>query len=191
MEGSQYELHTEEQCKPWERYLFAYSYFSDKAIAIWQGESVKRIKDKSKMPGYKQYTQWKRQKNEMAVFTLYAYADFAFPKSFDIVFELDNPANFIHTPYLLTMAVHEAWAPMDMVGCGHKHLCIFKFDNQVPDIFQILHRENQRSSTVPKGQKRLGFCNSRDFEEITARIEKRKQLQAQYGPQWWEHDDGE
>lgn len=44
---------------------------------------------------------------------------------------------------------------------------------------------------TPKEQKSLGFCNSRDFEEIKKRIEKTLTLKKLYGEKWCEYDDGE
>jgi hypothetical protein len=182
-------MQTEDNCNPAERFLFAYSFFSDKVIAIWQAESIKRCKDKLRGEAYELYIHWRRQQNEIAVFTLYAYADFAVPKQFDIIFEVDNPAIYVNVPYTLTQSIHEAWFPVSEVGHGHKHLCVFRFSDEVPGILTMLHKEETKFTTMPKEQKRLGFCNSKDFETITRRIEKRLSLQQEYGDQWWEYDD--
>jgi hypothetical protein len=159
-------MRTEEQTQPSERYLFAEQYFSDKAISIWKAECIKRFKDKAKEETYEQYVNWIRKDNEIAVFTLYAHADFKIPKKFDIVFQVDNPANYIKEEYELTQSIFEAWCPMDNVNHGHKHLCVFKFKNNIPAIFEILHQEDQRFPTITNRSKTLGFCHSNDFEEI-------------------------
>jgi hypothetical protein len=184
-------MRTEEQCKPSQRFLFADEYFSDKAIAIWKAECIKRCKDKTKGQAYEKYINWIRQENEIAVFTLYAYADFNIPKKFDIIFHLDNPKEFLRIDYELTQSIHEAWFPLDTVDNGHKHLCIFLFDKSLPDILNILHKEEEKFLTKPKGQKLLGFCNFKDFDAITKRIEKTLELKKLYGDKWWEYDDGE
>jgi len=125
-------MQTEEQCNPSQRFLFAGEYFSDKAIAIWKSECIKRCKDKEKGVSYEKYINWTQRKNEIAVFTLYAYADFNIPKKFDIIFHLDNPKEFLRIDYELTQSIHEAWFPLDTVDHGHKHLCIFLFDKPYP-----------------------------------------------------------
>ena len=183
-------MQTEQQCKPEHRYLFSDAYFSGKAVAIWQSECIKRWQ-LPKDQFYDKYINWVGSENEIAVFTLYAYADFSIPKKFDIIFELANPKKFLQINYELEQSIHEAWAPQDNVGHGHKHLCIFRFDNEVPGIFNILHKKEAKFSTVPKGQKSLGFCNSDDFDAITDRIEKVLALKALYGDKWWEYDDYE
>lgn len=183
-------MRTELQCRPDERYLFSDAYLSGKVIAIWQSECIKRWK-LPKDQFYNQYINWVRQENEIAVFTLYAYADFSIPKTFNIIFELNNPKNFLQINYELVQSIHEAWAPMNNVGHGHKHLCIFRFDKEVPGILNMLHKEESKFSTVPKGQRSLGFCNAVDFEAITERIEKVLALKGRYGDKWWEYDDYE
>lgn len=63
-----------EQCKPSEKYLFAECYFSNNAIKIWQHECIKRCNDAQKGEAYDRFINWTRKENEIAVFTLYAYA---------------------------------------------------------------------------------------------------------------------
>ncbi|MBX2925161.1 MAG: hypothetical protein KF746_23370 [Chitinophagaceae bacterium] len=181
-------MQTEEQCKPSERYLFAEEYFSDKSISIWQKECVKRCKKKPKGIAYEKYINWVRQNKEIAVFTLYAYADFSIPKKFDIIFQTDNPDNFIKTEYKLTQSIHEAWFPLDFVDHGHKHLCVFQFDEDVPEMLNLLHKDQGQFSTSPKGQTKLGFCNTSDFDEIKTRLKKNIELRKQFGDKWWEHE---
>ena len=146
-------MRTEEQCKPSERYLFADTYFTDNAITLWKTESVKRCIDKPKGDAYKRYVDWQRKDNEIAIFTLNAYADIIIPKKFDIIFQTDDPSNFIKLDYELTQSIHEAWFPVDSMNEGHKHLCIFIFDGIVPDILNLLHKENERFSTLPKNKR--------------------------------------
>ncbi|MDI9342738.1 MAG: hypothetical protein QM534_19350 [Sediminibacterium sp.] len=184
-------MQTEEQCKPNERFLFAEQYFSDKAIAILQSECIKRCKDKPKGQAYERYINWKRKENEIAIFTLYAYAGFDVPKKFDIIFHLDNPNDFLKIDYQLSQSVYEAWFPTDTIDDGHKHLCIFSFDKCLPEILNTLYQEDGKFSTLPKGQKSLGFCHSKDFDEIKKRIEKTLELKNLHGEKWWEYDDGE
>lgn len=179
-------MRTEEQCSPSERYLMADAWFSNKAITILRSEAIMRCKDQA----YEPYIHWRRQVNEVVVSTSYAYADLAVPKQFDIIFEVDNPANFVNTPYTLVYSVLDAWYPVSEVGHGHRHLCVLRFSEELPAILLLLYRRDERLLVPPKDQKYLGFCNSKDFDAITKRIEKVQRLRLQYGTQWWEHDDG-
>lgn len=184
-------MQTEEQCKPHQRFLFAYEYLSDKAIGIWQSECVTRCKDKVKESAYEKYIHWTQQSNEIAIFTLYAYADFTIPKKFNIIFHLDNPSHFVRIDYELTQSIYEAWFPLDRIEDGHKHLCIFSFEQSIPDILNTLHKSEEKFSTLPPQQKALGFCNSIDFEAVATRIEKVLELKKLYGDRYWEYDNGE
>lgn len=166
-------MRSENECEPHQRYLFAGACFSDKAIAAWQAECMERCRHRQKGGAYDRYINWTRKENEIAVFTLYAYADFDIPKKFDLIFHLDNPKEFLKVNYQLTQSIHEAWFPIDEVGHGHKHLCVFSFEGALPGILNTLHKEDTRFSTAPGGQKSLGFCNSKDFEAIKERIEKK------------------
>ncbi len=165
-------MRTEEQCKPSERFLFAEEFFSDNAIAIWQSECVKRC-DRQKGEAYNRFVNWTRRENEIAVFTLYAYADFDIPKKFEVIFHLANPNEFLRIDFQLTQSIHEAWLPLNCVNDGHKHLCIFSFEKSLPDILHTLHKMDGQYSTAPKDQVKLGFCHSKDYEEIKAGIENK------------------
>lgn len=181
-------MKTEEEAKPMNRYLFATEYLSDRAVAIWQKECIKRCTDKPKWQAYDNYVNWTRKDNEIAIFTLYAYADFDIPKKFNLIFQLDKPDIFVNEEFELIQCIHEAWLPVNAIGDGHKHLCIFRFNNALPPILNLLHQSNEKSSTSPAGQIKLGFCNSKDFEEIKRRINYEKELKQIHGDKWWEHD---
>lgn len=182
-------MRTEEQAKPDQRFLFADERWSDKTIEIWQAETAKRLKDKPKDDAYHKYINWVRQENEIAVFTLYAYADFKIPKRFDIIFELSKPNNFIQVEYELTQSIYEGWLPINSIEDGHKHTCIFRFNTPVPSIFGLLNECTGRYSNIPKSSPGLGFCISTDFPEIKSRKEKQMALKLLHGDKWWEHDD--
>ena len=185
-------MQTEEQCKPSQRFLFADEYFSDRAIAIWQSECIKRCSDKHKGSAYERFVNWRRKKeNEIAVFTLYAYADLNVPKKFDTIFYHYDPKQFLRIDYELTQSIYEAWLPLDTVENGHKHICVFSFDKTLPDMLNTLHRGETKFSTSRPDQRSLGFCDFKDFEAITKRIEKTLDLRKLYGDKWWEYDDGE
>ncbi|OQP50880.1 hypothetical protein A4H97_03380 [Niastella yeongjuensis] len=160
-------MRSEEQCKPLERYLYVDSRWSEAAIEIWQKECIKRLATREKDSYYDKFINWKSRENEIAVFTLYAYADFPIPKRFDCIFQIGNPEIYINTEFQLTQSVWEGWFPIGNIDHGHKHLVVLEFVDKVPDIFNSLHLENNRSSTVPKPHLALGLCQFSDLTEIT------------------------
>ena len=184
-------MRSEIECKPSERYLHVDSYWSDDVIKIWQRECIKRFKDREKDNYYYKFINWKRSENEIAVFTLYAYADFSIPKYFDCVFEIDNPEKFINVRFKLTQSIWENWAPIGTIDDGHKHLVVLEFPDKVPDIFKILHFEKNKFSSRPPKYFTLGLCQLSDLNEINQRHIKVKLLKDKYGEEWWHFDDGE
>lgn len=184
-------MKTEANCKPNSRFLFSDELFSDSGIAMLKAECIKRCKDQPKDAAYERFIHWERQPNEVAVFTLYAYADFEIPKKFQVIFHYQNPQNFILTDFELTQCLYEGWWPAGSVDDGHKHLCIFRFENEIPSILNLLFVADGKTNYPPKGNAKLGFCNLADFPSISARLEKQMALRAQYGEKWWEYDDGQ
>lgn len=181
-------MRTEHQCEPSQRYLFSDAYFSDQAIAFCRQECVKRNRN-PKEERYLRFINWKPNTHEIAVFTLYAYADLEIPRKFDVIFRLDDPTVCVRTEYELVQSIYEGWLPSNKIANGHKHLCIFRFDDTLPEILTILHKEEERTSSAPKGQKLLGFCNSNDFDQIRQSIEKTLELKALHGEKWWEYNE--
>ncbi|MES2485453.1 MAG: hypothetical protein V4581_05815 [Bacteroidota bacterium] len=182
-------MRTEDQASQHNRYLFAEEYLTDNAINIWKEQTSIRCKNIEKGPEYQNYMSWERRYNEILVFTLYAYADFTIPKEFDIIFELENPENYVQVVYELTQSIYEGWLPTDAIDDGHKHFTVFRFKESLPKILDLLHSGDQKFSTSPPGQTRLGFCNSKDFDAIKQRLEQIVALKKQYGKTWYEHDD--
>ncbi|WFO17225.1 hypothetical protein M601_005745 [Cellulophaga baltica 4] len=78
---------------------------------------------------------------------------------------------------------------MDSIEDGHEHLCIFEFENGIPEILIGLHIAKAKFSNVPKESKRLGICQSKDFDEIRKRTEYTLGLKEKYGTEWWRYDD--
>lgn len=160
-------MRTEEQCESKEKYLFADELWSDETIAIWQNECVKRYKNRDdKGEEYERYINWKRKDNEVALFTWYAYADIQLPKQFDCIFEIKNPSNFIVTKFTLVQAIWEAWFPLASIAHGHKHLCIFEFEDEIPQLLKKLPVAKNMFSSIPKGALTVGICRMEDYEEI-------------------------
>jgi hypothetical protein len=184
-------MQTEESCKPSEKFLQAAILFSDKLIKLWQDQTVKRCKNREKdNASYYKFINWTRQENEVAVFTLYAYADLSIPKQFDYIFNYANPEIYIHEPFVLTQSILEAWYPINCIGHGHKHLCIFTFDNQIPDIFKQLHYETEKeTSWTWNANKVLGICNFQDVPAIIDRQQNITKLKAVHGDNWYDFDE--
>lgn len=180
----------EELCKPSERFLQAVMVFSDKTIKACKEETVKRCKDKEKGITYERFLNWTRQKNEVAVFTTYAYADFDIPKKFDCIFNYDNAEVYLKTKFKLTQSIFEGWYPSDFIDHGHKHLCILTFEDQIPDVIKKLHYETEKySNWTWDTSKVLGLCQTKDIQSIIARQQKEIRLKELYGDNWYDFDD--
>ncbi|RYJ36392.1 hypothetical protein NU08_4588 [Flavobacterium anhuiense] len=65
-------MKNEEDCTKIHRYLFSDMYLSDKGIELSKKAIIKRFADRNKDEFYHRYINWKRQENEIIVFTLYA-----------------------------------------------------------------------------------------------------------------------
>jgi len=172
----------EELCKPSEKFLQAVIVFSDKTIKAWKEETVKRCEDKEKGIAYEKFLNWTRQENEIAVFTTYAYADFAIPKKFDCIFTNANAEVYVQAKFELTQSIFEGWYPSDFIEHGHKHLCILTFENQIPDIIKKLHYETEKySNWVWDASKVLGLCQTTDIQSIIDRQLKEIKRKELYG----------
>jgi len=155
------------QTLPSERFLQAIMVISDETIAVWKKETIKRCMDKEKGIAYEQFLNWKRKENEVAVFVTYAYASFDIPKRFDCIFPYTNPSSFIRADFVLTQAIFEASYPIEFIDSGHKYLCILTFENEVPDIFKMLHYEKEtRTRWQWNPEKVVGLCQYTDIENI-------------------------
>lgn len=183
-------MRTEAECHPQERFLFTDEAFSPASMSIWQRECQRRVEMQGLEKGeaFKRFISWEESSNEIALFTLYAYADFDVPKSFSCIFDLDNSENVVFTEFQLTQSIYEGWLPIESIEHGHKHLCIFKFEKEVPAMIQQLHVAQNKFSDVPKGSVKLGICDQADFSEIKKRRDYVKELRECYGTDWWKFD---
>lgn len=184
-------MENEEDCSKNHRYLFSDMYLSDKGIELSKKAIIKRFADRNKDAFYHRYINWKRQENEIIVFTLYAYTNLKINKEFDCIFNINNPDEFLFEKFILTQSIYEGWAPTDIIDRGHKHLLVFKFKNEVPKIFFKLHKEETYGDTRPKDYVKLGFCNKEDFDAIANGLKKYHLLREKYGTEYWKYEDGE
>lgn len=164
--------------------------FSDKTITEWKEETIQRCMDKGKDIPYEMFVKWIRQENEVAVFTTYAYADFPIPKHFNCIFNFENPEIYLQTNFVLTQSIWEGWYPIDYIDHGHKHLCILKFENKVPDLLKQLHYETEKySSWTWDAKKVLGLCQMKDIKSIIERLHEETKLKEIHGKNWHEFDE--
>ncbi len=185
-------MQTEAQCPAGARYLYTDEFYSDAALRAMQADCVHRYQPWGKDAAYSTFVHWTRQANELAVFTWPAYADLALPKAFDCLFHVDNPREHLLVHYELTQSIINlaGGLPINRLEHGHKHIAILTFAQEVPAVFQLLHKSEGKFSTEPpKGAFRLGFCQAADLPAIIVEHERIAQLRAQHGPDWWKYDD--
>ena len=184
-------MRNEEDCPKTERFLFSDTYLSEKGIKLSQDAIIKRFTNRNKNEFYQKYISWKRNENEIIVFTMYTYADLKLNKEFDCIFNYDNPDEFVFEKFTITQSIYEGWIPTDTVDDGHKHLLVFSFENGIPKILFKLHKEETLGDTRPKTYTKLGFCNQKDFEIIANNLKKRYLLKEKYGLEYWKYVDDE
>ncbi|MEJ1239336.1 hypothetical protein WBG78_14460 [Chryseolinea sp. T2] len=184
------QMRNEEACRPRERFLFTDELMSDEVVTKIK-EACKRT-DQAKVlnkSAHARFINWSRTEKEVCLFTLYAYADIMLPKQFDCIFKLDNPSVFINTKFQLTQSIYEGKYPIETIEDGHKHLCIFEFEDNVPDILNELYVGTKFYDTPSKDALTLGICQANDFAEIRSRLEYTLKLKSEYGMEWWKFDE--
>lgn len=159
-------MRRESDCPPEERYLFANVALAPKVIASWKERCREMHEKRDKGEAYRNFMEWEPQANEMAIYTQFAYADLEMPRTFDCVFHLDSREEFTETSIMLLQSVWNGWIPINGLDHGHRHLCIFRFDDGVPAILDKLFVLNERDAPIPKDSPRLAFCTMGDFEFI-------------------------
>lgn len=165
-----------------QRFLTTQCRFGKEAIEIWKGET--RLRCKEQNDSIKKYLNWNETQKEIALFTMYAYADFDIPKRFSCIFDFRNPERFVKTNMTLTQSIYEGWLPVTYIDHGHKHLGIFKFDEEIPEIIYELHQEKKKFSSVPKKSLYLGICQFEDYEPIKKRLITIHDLRKKHGANW-------
>lgn len=158
----------EKDCPREHRFLFTDVRFGSAAISYWK--EVCREKQAERLFKHTALTQtyldWEVSENELALFTNYAYADVKVPKSFSCLFDLKNPERVVKADLILKQAIFEAWYPIDQLDHGHKHLCIFQFQDQIPSlIYEIEKLEQGVLAQVPIGIS-VGICQWEDYSYI-------------------------
>ncbi|HHB52095.1 MAG TPA: hypothetical protein ENK75_03495 [Saprospiraceae bacterium] len=184
-------MRTEEECKPAQRFLFSDEILSEQAIIELKNEVIRRFEKREKDNHYDKFINWSKKENEVLIFTLYAYADFDAPKTFDCLFDLNNPNDYIKVNCKMTQSLYEGFYPTGMIDDGHKHMCVFEFENGIPEIVKKLHIAKGLKYDVPKNSFQLGICNTADFDAIKEYRQNYLSLREKYGSKWWKYDKTE
>jgi hypothetical protein len=182
---------SETACPAYARYLYTDEYYTDEALKTFQADCARQHQGRKKGNDCERFVTWKRQPNELLIYTGRAYADLIVPKKFNCIFRLASPREYQLVTVELTQSILLLGGlhPFNSVEDGHKHLCVLTFEEEVPALFGRLHKEDGSYCTPIENREQLGFCNARDLPAITERLEKVAQLRLQYGREWWKHDD--
>lgn len=151
-----------------DRYLLALCRFGEKNIDLYQKRCYNEYNHKNllKDDNYYNFVNWREKFDEVALFTTYAYADLDLPKKFDCIFNYQNPEVYIEIEMILTQSIWEAYIPLDHISHGHKHLVIFNFESNIPEIIYDLYEENEEKISLFQDSLKLGFCLKKDFAKI-------------------------
>ena len=167
-------MKTEAQTHPSDRYLLCSHSLSDKTLERVKDDVKSFLINRQRDDLFHQFMNWQKKRNEIAVLTMYAFADILLPKQFDIVFQIDNLSNYVNINYTIRQAIINGWTSTAEIGYGHKHVLILKFENSVPDIFNLLSDFNEAQQY--KTNKELGFCAKSDFELIKEKLNSKDQI---------------
>ncbi len=132
------------------------------------------------------YLDWKKSENEIALFTMYAYADLKIPKEFSCIFDLKNPARMWTCKMTLTQSIWEGWYPIDYIEHGHKHLAIFKFEDKIPEIILELYEVKNKDINLPESYRTIGICQIKDYQKIKKYLITSEELRKKHGVNWVE-----
>jgi hypothetical protein len=154
-----------------ERFLTIDSYFLEETIdeikAYLFAGHVRVIYQE----GHDKFINWQPNSREIALLSMYAYADFEIPRAFNIIFELNNPDNFIEVDFTITQAIFNGWAAVDSVGHGNKHVIIVRFEAKISDFLnQLMPFDKHRYQL----NSRFAFCKKDDFLTISNSIKFQK-----------------
>lgn len=156
------------------RYLYANSIISHADIKMMKDRLFEKIIHQE---AHDTFLSWQPNAAEMLVLTLYAYADLALPKAFEVIFELAKPDSFIEIDFEITQVVMNGWVVIDTIEHGHKHVVVLKFQGKIPEFMQKLPYFDKYQDQFDKA---LGFCSKADFPEIVEAIKIWRETPPQY-----------
>lgn len=189
-------MRNENDCPIEQRYLFSNEVLFEEGIESCRQETIRRYKTGNYkiFDDYKAsldtYINWKRQPNEVVLFTLYAYADLPIPATFNCLFNTDNPTEYTIAKLTINQSIYEGFYPINTIEDGHKHLLICRFENDIiPDIINKLCIGKAKHSDTQRNSFKMGICNFSNFSHITKRLNRVKELKEKYGCEWWSYDE--
>ncbi|MES1181719.1 MAG: hypothetical protein ABUL44_02895 [Flavobacterium sp.] len=153
-----------------ERYLLCNRFIPDKIIKRIKDDLKSFWADRQKDELYFEFINWQKKSNEIALLTLYAYADIIFLKKFDTIFQIDNPNNYTTTEFLIKHIVMDSRVALNEIAHGHKHILILEFSNAVPSIFNLLSEFKENEWLDNKIE--LGICSNVDFDAIKINLNR-------------------
>ena len=160
----------ESECNSDEKFLIIEAVFSKEAIKASQEKSQQKVPKKLRSSYYYQFLNWKKNKDEAALFTAYAYAYMDLPIEYDCLFQVQNPEDHILTPMLVSQSIWEGYYPIGQIEDGHKHLCVFSFLNGIPAVIHELHVVYDDFASFPVNSLTLGACKYQDYKSIKEKI---------------------
>lgn len=155
------------------RYLIATGLVSDKLIENASRKGFDFIKDGSYVDKVEAFLKRPKSKNDIAVFTTYAYADIAIPRTFDVIFDYNNVDNYVESRFTVVYSFNYAitfFYLFEWIDHGHRHICVLEFENEIPSILNSLPNIQVDTS----GQIRICFCQKQDFEAIRNNLKRPK-----------------
>ncbi|RYX85349.1 hypothetical protein EON73_02945 [bacterium] len=145
-----------------DQYLLCSYCIPDNLLETIKVDIKRFMSDREKDDNYYKFIDWQKKENELVVLTMYVYEDMKLPKTFDTIFQIGNPDNFVQINFSLTQAVINGWTPIDHISRGHKHICVIEFSKEIPDIFNLIPLFNKQETSQKTNQ--IGFCDSNTFE---------------------------
>ncbi|RZM24271.1 MAG: hypothetical protein EOO88_23385 [Pedobacter sp.] len=126
-----------------------------------------------KQPICTKFLTWQPAHNQLAIWTMYAYADEILPLELDCVFSLPNPINHEFVPLRVEQSIWNGYLPSSDIGMGHKHLLIVELNSEVSFPALLRKTENFFDKTfeldeLPKSN--VGLCRRADFPAIQTHL---------------------
>ena len=165
----------EGNCKVKYRYLVANFRLSPKVLNLWKKNHwISPQQNELDRELLARYLAWSQSEFELALFTMYAYADFQIPKRFNCIFDLDDCKRYAQVEMNLIQSIYEGMLPIACIEDGHKHLAIFRFEREVPDLIRELYYVNEEKFDLPREHLRLGICQLKDLSAIKMERERQE-----------------
>ncbi len=114
------------------------------------------------------YYKWNKSDNEIIAYCGYGYCDMPIPKTYNCLFDLDNPDQPIEVNAEVKHSIWNGILPIDSIEHGHKIICIISFNDDLPDMVKRIPKWKYfESGKYRYGQ--FGLCDRQDLELIIAK----------------------